>query len=215
MTRVIVIDSGVVNIKNVIRGFEYVGARVESSKDPDCVYHADRVVLPGVGAFAAGMAELRSQGMDDALKEVAKAGRPILGICLGMQMLLDQSTEHGQHAGLGLISGSVLPIPNDYDEEGRPRRKVPHIGWNVVGYSTHVTSWEGTCLDSTSPGSYFYFVHSYMVNPSSATTIVAQCIYQGLPLIAAINKDNITGLQFHPERSGPVGLDILRRFQVI
>ena len=214
MTRVIVIDYGVVNIKNVIRGFECVGANVESSKDPDCVYHADRVVLPGVGAFAAGMAELEAQGMDDALKEVAKAGRPILGICLGMQMLLDQSMEHGQHPGLGLISGSVLPIPNGSGEEGRPKRKVPHIGWNAVVYPTHMTSWEGTCLDSTSPGSYCYFVHSYTVSPSSAITVVAQCVYQDLPLVAAIKQENITGLQFHPERSGPVGLEILRRFQM-
>ena len=214
MTRVIVIDYGVVNIKNVIRGFQRVGANVESSKDPDCVYHADRVVLPGVGAFAAGMTELEAQGMDDALKEVAKAGRPILGICLGMQMLLDQSTEHGQHAGLGLISGLVLPIPNDSGEEGRPKRKVPHIGWNAVVYPTHMTSWEDTCLDNTAPGSFFYFVHSYMVSPNSATTIVAQCVYQDLSLVAAIKKENITGLQFHPERSGPVGLEILRRFQM-
>ena len=212
MTDVVVIDYGLVNLRNILRGLEYVGAQVESSIDPDRVLRSDRVILPGVGAFAAGMAELQALGMDEALKTVANAGRPVLGICLGMQMLMDTSTEHGQHPGLGLIPGVVLPIPNGSTETGGKLRKVPHIGWNALCYPSHLSSWNGSCLDDTPPGTYCYFVHSYMVEPETTAHVLAQCIYEELPVNGAIRKENITGLQFHPERSGPVGLEILRRF---
>ena len=212
MTSVVVIDYGIVNLKNILRGLEYVGVQAESSIDPDRILRSDRVILPGVGAFSAGMAELQELGMDEALKSVAGAGRPVLGICLGMQMLLDASTEHGQHTGLGLIPGTVIPIPNGKTEVGEKLRKVPHIGWSALCHPSHLSSWNGSCLDVTPPGTYCYFVHSYMVEPEITSHVLAQCVYEGLPVIGAIRKENITGLQFHPERSGPVGLEILRRF---
>ena len=212
MTDVVVIDYGVVNLRNILRGLEYVGVRAESSTDPDRVLSSDRVILPGVGAFAAGMAELQELGMDEALKRFAHIGRPVLGICLGMQMLLDNSTEHGRHLGLGLIPGTVTSIPNGSTETGRKFRKVPHIGWNSLCHPPHLSSWNGSCLDDTPPGAYCYFVHSYMVEPETPEHVLAHCVYEELPVIGAIRKDNITGLQFHPERSGPVGLEILRRF---
>ena len=208
---VTVIDYGIVNLRNILRGLEHVGVEAESSIDPDQVLKSDRVILPGVGAFEAGMIELRAQGMDEALISVSNSGRPVLGICLGMQMLLDSSTEHGQHLGLGLIPGTVIPIPNG-SQRGGEIRKVPHVGWNSLCYPSHLGSWNGSCLADTPPGTYCYFVHSYMVEPLIATHVLAECLYEELPVIAAIRKENITGLQFHPERSGSVGLEILRRF---
>ena len=210
MMSTVVIDYGIVNLKNILRGFEYVGVPIESAIDPDQVFKADRVILPGVGAFASGMNELRARGMDEAVKCIANQGRPVLGICLGMQMLFDSSIEYGRHQGLGLIPGSVVPIPTN--SVGMGGRKIPHIGWNALRYPSHGDSWKNSCLNRAPEGSFFYFVHSFMVVPENSNHILAQCIYEGLPVNAAIKKDNITGLQFHPERSGPMGLGILREF---
>ena len=206
----VVIDYGIVNLNNILRSFEYIGVPIDSAVDPDQVLKADRIILPGVGAFASGMNELRTRGMDEAVKCIANAGRPVLGICLGMQMLLDSSIEYGQHQGLGLIPGSVVPIPTN--SVGIGGRKIPHIVWNALRYPSHASSWRNSCLNRAPEGSFFYFVHSFMVVPEKSNHILAQCIYEGLPVNAAIKKDNITGLQFHPERSGPMGLGILREF---
>tara|TARA_B100001245_G_scaffold40791_1_gene26135 strand:- start:765 stop:1406 length:642 start_codon:yes stop_codon:yes gene_type:complete len=210
MMSTVVIDYGIVNLKNILRSFEYIGVPIDSAVDPDQVLKADRIILPGVGAFASGMNELRTRGMDEAVKCIANAGRPVLGICLGMQMLLDSSIEYGQHQGLGLIPGSVVPIPTN--SVGMGRRKIPHIGWNALRYPSHASSWKNSCLNRAPEGSFFYFVHSFMVVPEKSSHILAQCIYEGLSVTAAIKKDNITGLQFHPERSGPIGLEILHEF---
>lgn len=210
MTKVLVVDYGVVNLKNILRGLHHAGAHVESSVDPDSVCRGDRIVLPGVGAFASGIKELHALGMDDAVKRVANAGRPILGICLGMQMLLDTSSEHGKHVGLGLIPGAVVPIPTADDH--KIKRKIPHIGWNALKFPLHRSNWDQTCLDEASEGTYYYFVHSFMAVPDSSDHVLAECEYQGIRVTGAIKKENITGLQFHPERSGPAGLAILRRF---
>ena len=209
MMSTVVIDYGIVNLKNILRSFEYIGVPIDSAVDPDQVLKADRIILPGVGAFASGMNELRTRGMDEAVKCIANAGRPVLGICLGMQMLLDSSIEYGQHQGLGLIPGSVVPIPTNSVGMGR---KIPHIGWNALRYPSHASSWKNSCLNRAPEGSFFYFVHSFMVVPEKSSHILAQCIYEGLSVTAAIKKDNITGLQFHPERSGPIGLEILHEF---
>ena len=207
-----VVDYGIVNLRNILRGLEHVGAKVEVTHDPERLLKADRVILPGVGAFAAGMAELGSRDLDQALIEIAAVGRPVLGICLGMQMLLETSTENGRHQGLGLIPGDVIPIPKEGDNTSESRRKVPHIGWNALDYPSHMTTWRNTCLNATSQGAFFYFVHSFMAALESTTYVLAQCNYEDLPIVAAIAKDNITGLQFHPERSGPEGLQILKTF---
>jgi glutamine amidotransferase len=208
----VVIDYGIVNLKNIMRGLEYVGARVTESADPDQVQKANRVILPGVGAFAAGMEELCALGMDDALKSVAGAGRPILGICLGMQMLLGVSKEYGRHDGLDLIPGTVTPIPNGIEEGGKKKRKVPHIGWSALNYPSHRSTWDGSCLAATLPGTFFYFIHSFMAIPDNPEYVLGHCVYEELPVVGAIKRDNVIGLQFHPERSGPAGLSILRRF---
>jgi len=212
MSATTVVDYGIVNLRNILRGLEHVGAKVEVTDDPDRLCKAERVILPGVGAFAAGMAELGLRGLDQALIEVAAAGRPVLGICLGMQMLFETSAENGRHRGLGLIPGDVISIPKTSENGEERRRKVPHIGWNALQYPPHIDGWQNTCLNATSQGAFCYFVHSFMVVPLSATHVIAQCNYEDLAIVAAIAKDNIAGLQFHPERSGPEGLQILKTF---
>ena len=211
MNSVTVVDSGVVNLRNITRALEHVGGHVRIDKDPATVLKADRIVLPGVGAFASGMAELRSHHLDSALKEAALAGTPILGICLGMQLLLDWSEEDGRHSGLGLIPGGVVPVPSQA-VDGSRARKVPHIGWSALRFPPHRSHRDRTCLAQTRQGEYFYFVHSYMVIPKDPAAVLAQSEYEGLALNAAIALGSIIGLQFHPERSGPEGLKILERF---
>ena len=145
MTSVTVVDSGVVNLRNITRALEHVGGHVRIDKDPSSVLQADRIVLPGVGAFASGMAELRTHHLDSAVKEAAQAGTPILGICLGMQLLFDYSEEDGRRSGLGLIAGGVVPVPSQ-SVDGSRARKVPHIGWNALHFSTHRSERSDCCL---------------------------------------------------------------------
>ncbi len=212
MSLITVVDYNIVNVGNVLRALTYVGAKVEVSQDPQRILKANRVILPGVGAFGTGMAELSAYGLDQALVEVAKSGSPILGICLGMQMLVDSSTENGLHTGLGLIPGKVIPISKKNDLNPEMRRKVPHIGWASLHSSPKNSMWESTCLATTSEGSYCYFVHSFTVVPADNSHVLAMSTYQDLPIVSAVMKDNITGFQFHPERSGAIGLEMLRKF---
>jgi len=209
MKEVVVIDYGIVNIKNIVRGLEFVGGKVKVSREPKEVEGADRVVLPGVGAFHNGMRELCELGLDEAIRDVASSGRPILGICLGMQMLLNTSVEYGQHQGLGLISGSVVPIPTY--RVGVGMRKVPHVGWNAL-IRPIGTNWQLSCLLDTNEKDFFYFSHSFMAELKDDKNILAKSSYQGLPIVSAVKRDNITGLQFHPERSASSGLAVLRNF---
>ena len=211
MNSVTVIDYGIVNLGNIVRALEHVGARVCVGSDPGAVSQADRVILPGVGAFASGMAELKSRDLDNALKEAALAGTPLLGICLGMQLLLDYSEENGGAMGLGLIAGNVIEMPR-WGADGLRKRKVPHIGWNALQYPPNQSHWQDSCLAMIHQGEFCYFIHSYMTIPENPAHILAQCDYEGLVVNAAISQDNITGLQFHPERSGPEGLKILECF---
>lgn len=205
-----VIDYGVGNLLSVQRGLEHCGARVILTSDPDVVAAAKRVVLPGVGAFSNAMQALESRGMVPALQEVARSGKPLLGICLGMQLLLEESEEFGQAKGLGLIPGRVVPVPT-HTVNGEPQ-KIPHIGWNGLVVSESRGNWAGTLLQDNAPDEAVYFVHSFMAVPTDRAHRLADCIYGGHRVSAAIAKDRITGCQFHPEKSGEIGLKILRRF---
>ena len=207
---VVVIDYGVGNLLSVRRGLEHCGAQVTVSDDHDAILSAPRVILPGVGAFADGMSALRRHGLDTVVRAVAARGTPLFGICLGMELLLDESEEFGITAGLGLIAGRVVPVPPT-TTDGRPQ-KIPHIGWNGLVVPSGRADWSGTILDTIKPGDAAYFVHSFMASPSDARYRVADCLYGGVPVSAVIQRDNVLGCQFHPEKSGEVGLDILRRF---
>ena len=207
---VTIVDYGIGNLLSVRRGLEHCGAKVEISGDPERIFSARRVVLPGVGAFAVGMQELRGRGLDKAVREAANRGTPILGICLGMQMLLDKSDEFGTTAGLGLIPGHIIAVPS-VDANGETR-KIPHIGWNALILPTGRENWQGTILADVISGESTYFVHSYMACPSNPHHRIANCSYRGQSIAAVISRANVSGCQFHPEKSGETGLRVLRQF---
>ena len=210
MPEVAVIDYGLGNLLSVRRGLEHCGATVTVTSDPNTILSAPRGVLPGVGAFAHGMTELRNQGLDVTVRKVAAQGSILLGICLGMQMLLDGSVEFSDTEGLGIIPGNVVPIPSTTTNGFW--QKIPHIGWNNLILAPGFENWEEGLLHEVNPGEAVYFVHSFMAVPKNPKHCIANCLYGGTPVPATIGRDNIYGCQFHPEKSGVVGLKILRRF---
>lgn len=205
---VVVADYGSGNIFTVSRALEFCGATVHLSSDPAEIRNAERLVVPGVGAFEHVMHALRERGFDDAIRGFAETARPFLGICVGMQMMLDYSEEFGCHKGFGFIPGKVTAIPT-VGGDGRPH-PVPHVGWSAIHPGG--CSWEGTPLAATAPGTDFYFVHSFTAAPDNASNILAEGDYDGQPIVAAVMRDNMVGFQFHPEKSGPSGLAVLENF---
>lgn len=204
---IVVIDYGVGNLLSVQRGLEQSGAQVELSSDPQAIRNATKLVLPGVGAFANAIENLNSRDLIDPILSAAKSGTPLLGICLGMQLLLSQSEEFGLTPGLDLIPGTVIAIP-DHAEDG-DLVKLPHIGWNTL---EETNPWENTILRGTPVGGAAYFVHSYMAVPNKREHLLSVTDYAGNEISAVIQNQNIMGCQFHPEKSGEVGLSILRSF---
>ena len=198
-----IIDYGVGNLFSLCSSLKSIGAEAVVTPDPAVIRAADRVILPGVGAFADAAEKLRATGLDQVLLEEAARGKKIMGICLGMQMLFEESHEYGIHKGLGLIPGRVVPMAG-YIPEGL---KIPHIGWNPLilkGESKH------PLLKYVEEGDCVYFVHSYFATDCTES-VIATAEY-GKELTAAVAKDNVMGCQFHPEKSGGVGLNILKAF---
>jgi imidazole glycerol-phosphate synthase subunit HisH len=208
--KVTVIDYGASNLLNVVRALEHCGAEVLIADQPEAVINAGRIILPGVGAFADGMAGLQNKNLVDPLRFFCKKGNPFLGICLGMQMMLGSSDEFGRHEGLGLIPGRVVAIP-PRRSNGEPH-KIPHIGWNELQYAGPNGSWKDTLFSKLSPGEPMYFVHSFMAIPDDDSHRLANCDYNGQSICAAVRTGNMTGCQFHPEKSGEAGLNILQEF---
>lgn len=213
MNAVTVLDYGMGNLLNVVRAFEHIGAAVMLAETAAQAAGADRLVLPGVGAFADGMKEVRARGFDEVVMTHAAQERPLLGICLGMQMLLDVSEEFGEHGGLGLIPGRVVPVP-PAGLDGRSH-KVPHIGWNGLYPAPAGPSWQTSILRGLPEGAAVYFVHSYMAAPTNPAQRLAHCYYDGIAICAAVQNGASVGCQFHPEKSGETGLSILRNFCTI
>lgn len=209
---IIVIDYGLGNIRSVMRALAHENVEAQLSSDSNEILSASRVILPGVGAFADGMAGLKERNLIDPLLRYIDSGKPFLGICLGMQMLFDYAEEFGHHQGLGLVSGGVSLIPNS-DLNGDPI-KVPHMGWSPLLLPSGKESWKNGILDGIKESSSVYFVHSYAGNPKNYQDRLANTSYGGHLILAAIQKANIFGCQFHPEKSGPIGLQILRNFLV-
>jgi glutamine amidotransferase len=207
--RVTVIDYGVGNLLSVQRGLESCGADVVIGNKADEILKSDHVVLPGVGAFGNAMQALERLDLLSLIDEVVKQGKPFLGICLGMQLLLDESEEFGIHQGLGLIPGKVQAIPT-HAISGEAL-KIPHIGWNDLVEANHA-SWGNTWLNNNKSGDAMYFVHSFIANPYHQQHRLADCLYGGHRIAAVIRKDNIMGCQFHPEKSGRNGLKVLSSF---
>ena len=198
-----IIDYGVGNLFSLCSSLKSIGAEAVVTPDPAVIRAADRIILPGVGAFADAAEKLRATGLDRVLLEEAAKGKKIMGICLGMQMLFEESHEYGIHKGLGLIPGRVVPMAG-YVPEGL---KIPHIGWNPLilkGESKH------PLLKYVEEGDCVYFVHSFFATDCTES-VIATAEY-GRELTAAVAKDNVMGCQFHPEKSGKVGLSILKAF---
>lgn len=206
--KVTVINYGLSNLLSVRRALEYCGAEADFAQTPQAVQDARILVLPGVGAFEDGMSGLERLGLIDPILSRAAAGVPLLGICLGMQMLFDESDEFGLHKGLGLIPGRVERIPSTA-LDGSPQR-VPNIGWRML-QPAH-GSFEGTVLSQLPAGGECYFVHSYEAKPADPANRLADSPYGGRLICAAACRDNVIGTQFHPEKSGPAGLSILQEF---
>jgi glutamine amidotransferase len=197
------------NLRSVEKALERVGAEPVVTADPAVVASADRVVLPGVGAFCAAMNNLKASGLQDAVVHHIHAGKPFLGICLGLQMLFEESDEMGHAAGLGLLPGRVAGFFENGRPAGAEELKVPHIGWNELHFPRPTRIFEGI-----PEGVHVYFVHSFYPDAASADFCAATCDY-GEPFCCAVEKDNIMATQFHPEKSGDVGLSILRNFTTL
>ncbi|MCD8036997.1 MAG: imidazole glycerol phosphate synthase subunit HisH [Clostridiales bacterium] len=199
-----IIDYGVGNLFSLKSSFAFIGKEAVVTGDPKIIDECDRIILPGVGAFGDAAEKLKNTGLDKVVKEQAEKGKPILGICLGMQLLFEKSYEYGEHEGLGLIKGSVKPIadviPKDY--------KIPHIGWNGLIFPKNKE--KSDIYKYTDEGDCVYFVHSFYAADCEGNTTA--CAEYGAMLTASAENKNVYGTQFHPEKSGKVGLNILKAF---
>ena len=196
-----IIDYGVGNLFSLSSSFKAIGAETVITGDAETIKKADKLILPGVGAFGDAIKKLRESGLDKVLIEEAKNGKPVMGICLGMQMLFEKSYEYGEHNGLGLIEGEVVSMENRLPKN----LKIPHIGWNALIFKK-----ENPLFKYINNGDCVYFVHSYYAE-GCESSLLATAEY-GKELTAAVAKGNIYGCQFHPEKSGKVGINILKAF---
>ena len=196
-----IIDYGVGNLFSLRSSLDMIGAESVVTSDPDVIRSSDKILLPGVGAFEDARAKLKNSGLDKVVTEEVKKGKKLLGICLGMQMLFERSYEYGTHEGLGLLRGEVVAMQGSIPEE----LNIPHIGWNSLKVvSSH------PIFKYTNEGDFVYFVHSYYASGCDES-LLATTDY-GIEMTAAVAKDNVAGMQFHPEKSGECGLNILRAF---
>ena len=198
---IVIIDYGVGNLFSLRSSFRKIGVEVQISSDPLVIASADKLILPGVGAFGDAIEKLRASGLDKLIRCRAKAGVPILGICLGMQLLFEKSYEYGEHTGLGLLKGSVVPMEGVIPAN----LKIPHIGWNALHFRK-----ESKLFRYIKENDCVYFVHSYFAH-QCADSVIATAEY-GAELTAAVEQGNVMGCQFHPEKSSDVGLKILKNF---
>ncbi len=197
-----IVDYGVGNLFSLKCSLDAIGVEAKVTSDAEEIKKADRIILPGVGAFEDAAKKLKNSGLQETVIAEAKSGKPILGICLGMQLLFDKSFEYGEHDGLGLIKGNVRSIADVIP----PDLKIPHIGWNALQF----TNGKNPLFKYISDGDFVYFVHSFYAADCEKNTIAVS--EYGAPLTAAVADGNIFGCQFHPEKSGTVGLNILRAF---
>ena len=196
-----IVDYGVGNLFSLEQSFRAIGAEVTVTADPEVLRSADKILLPGVGAFGDAAEKLRATGLDKVVVEEAQKGKPLMGICLGMQLLFEEGHEYGCHKGLGLIPGKVVSMKDVIPRE----LKIPHMGWNALIFKK-----ESPLFSKIQPGDCVYFVHSFYA-ADCEPSVIATAEY-GAELTAAVQKGNVFGCQFHPEKSGPVGLRILQAF---
>lgn len=205
--RIAILDYGIGNVKSISNAFEKIGAKVELTNDPNIIMGSSALILPGVGAFAKGMDNLNEFKLVPIIYDFIETSRPFLGICLGMQMLMEESEEFGITKGLGLIKGKVIRMPLSPSS----KVKLPHVSWNEI-HEPEKGRWKGTLLETTIELTDTYFVHSYVASPTNKEDILATTKFDDILFCAAVNNHNVFGTQFHPEKSGEAGLNMLRKF---
>jgi glutamine amidotransferase len=208
MIKVGIIDYDCGNLFSISHALKHIGAEPYFCKTPDEIIQADRLLLPGVGAFGDAISTIHQRGLDAAIGEVAKAGRPIMGICLGMQLLVNKSEESVGHVGLGLIPGEIVRLPT-YAREINACSKVPNVGWSRLNRPDDI-NWNGTVLKRNNEQDFTYFVHSYHLRYENIEFVLATQTFGDIESPSVIARDNVSGCQFHPERSNGAGLNILR-----
>ncbi len=206
--KITIIDYGCGNILNLSRAIKFIGYEVEITHDKNKIINSSYVILPGVGAFGNAMKQIEKYNLHNTILEYAKSNKPLLGICLGMQILLTVSYEFGVHKGLGLIEGKVIKISNEKNKE----IKIPHMGWNEIYPNNNKKEWKNKILKSSSIGKSFYFVHSFVCITKDYDSTIAVCNYSDISIPAVIATGNVFGCQFHPEKSADNGLDVLKNF---
>ena len=204
-----VVDYKLNNLRSLENTLRRLGHDVCVTSNPEDVRTATKLILPGVGAFGDAMSGLRALGLDRAVKTFAAGGRPLLGICLGMELLLEESSEFGRHEGLGLIPGRVDRLP---EPAAGSREKIPNVGWCPLAEAEHGPVWKESIFNGVRVGDFVYFVHSYAAYPADPRDRLADIVFAGTAVTAAVARDNVSGCQFHPEKSGEVGLAILSAF---
>jgi imidazole glycerol-phosphate synthase subunit HisH len=206
--KITIIDYGCGNILNLVRAIKFIGYEAEVTHEKNKIIDSSHIILPGVGAFGNAMKKIEKYNLHKTIWEYAGSEKPLLGICLGMQILLTESHEFGVHKGLGLIEGKVIKISNEKNIEA----KVPHIGWNEIYPKKSENEWKNKILKNSLIGKNFYFVHSYVCKTKNTDSTVAVCNYSDISIPAVITSGNIFGCQFHPEKSADNGLTVLKNF---
>ena len=205
-SQVAILDYGLGNVKSMFNAVEYIGAKPVLTDDRSVVLGAKALIIPGVGAFGVGMQNLRVSGLNEIIHDFAQSGKKILGVCLGMQMLLDVGYENGEVRGLGMIAGAVRKFAVTPSGEVR----IPHVGWNEI--SKKSIDWHGTILQGLVESQKYYFVHSFVATDVGEQNILSRSFYGGIEFVSGVVKDNVYGVQFHPEKSSRCGLKILENF---
>ena len=204
--KIAIVDYGIGNVRSILSAFENQGANVFLTRDKNKILESDGVILPGVGAFSHGMDSLNKHGLVDIIKEYVESNKPFMGICLGMQMLFEESEEFGVTKGLGLISGKVVKLPTKDSQN----EKLPHVSWNEL--NSGKIQWPNTVLENIKEGSDMYFVHSFVAQPNNESNVLSTTEYSGYNFCSSVKSGNIYGCQFHPEKSGKIGLKIVKNF---
>lgn len=209
MKKIVIVDYGLGNLYSIAQACIHLGYNPVISGDNEDILNADYVILPGVGAFSVAMHALRDTGLAQTIKKYAATGKPLMGVCLGMQLLFETSEEFGENKGLALIKGRVLRFPSIFEGS---KLRIPNIGWCKI-YSSHYNEWTNTPLCELKPSKdHMYFIHSYYVEPESKKNTLALSNYNGFKYASAVVNNNIWGFQFHPEKSGEEGLSIYKNF---
>ena len=204
MSEIAILDYGIGNVRSISNALEKIGSTPRITRNEQIILSSDALILPGVGAFAHGMNNLKELNLVDLIYKFVNSGKPFLGICLGMQLLLETSSEFGDTKGLGLIEGKVERLP-------LTKAKLPHVAWSEIRPPTS-KRWNGTILDNTKAQTNYYFVHTFAANPSKDEDILSVTSFDGQDFCSSVHRNNIFGVQFHPEKSGEHGLNILKTF---